>query len=350
MQYFFKHIFKIIAFSAIFFAFTGIILLNASVVAKSKSYDYLRVFYFREGKLARESLFAHPGSIDILAPQSYSFNGSGKLIGNIKTDILVFTKKHKIKVMPLVTNGNFNRVVYQQILNDPTKQDSAIKYLIDEAKKKGYWGWQFDFEQMDASYRDKYSAFIDKAAKALRKNNIAFSVAVIAQVSNDPNDYPNDLWQKTIGVYDYAALAANVDFVSVMSYDDPESTGPVVEYSWLKRVLDYSLKFIPKEKISMGIPLYYWHWNSETGARIGAGGRQGIYNVFKKHKVSVSYDSEMEAAFLTYYSRSKQYIIWYENAASMAKKIELMASYKLHGFSAWALGLELPSIYGVIKK
>jgi len=347
---FLKRALKVFLFSAIVFAFTGVIFLNASAATKSKSYNYSRIFYFRDGKLARESLFAHPGSIDVLAPQSYSFNDSGKLIGNVKSDILTFAKKHKIKIMPLVTNGNFSRNAYQAILDNTAKQDLAIKFLVDEAKNKGYWGWQFDFEQMDVSYRDKYSSFAGKAAKALKKNNLVFSVAVIAQISTNPNDYPNDLWQKTIGVYDYAALAANADFISVMSYDDPESTGPVVEYSWLKRVLDYSLKFIPNEKLSMGIPLYYWRWNNETGARVGIGGRRGIYKVFAKHKVSVNYDAEMEAAFLTYYNRAKQYTIWYENAASLAKKIELMASYKLHGFSAWALGLELPSIYGVIKK
>ena len=347
---FFKKTTKAFVFSAIAFLFVSIVFVNASAAAKPETYNYLRVFYFRDGKLARESLFSHPESIDVLAPKSYSFNSSGKLVGNIKSDILAFAKKHKIKIMPLVTNGNFSRGVSQAILNDPAKQDLAIKSLADEAKNKGYWGWQFDFEQMDASYRDKYSVFAGKTAELLKKNNLMFSVAVIAQVSNNPNDYPNDLWQKTIGVYDYAALAANADFISVMSYDDPESIGPVVEYSWLKRVLDYSLKFIPNEKLSMGIPLYYWHWNNETGARIGAGGRQGIYNVFAKYKVSVNYNKEMEAAFLTYYSRAKQYTIWYENAASLAKKIELMTQYNLHGFSAWALGLELPSIYRVIKK
>lgn len=340
---------KIFVFSTITFLLFGVVL-NAYAATESKPYNYLRIFYFRDGKLARESLFTHPDSIDVLAPQSYSLNSSGKLIGNIKSDILAFAKKHKIKIMPLVTNGNFNSGISQTILNDPAKQDLAIKSLADEAKNKGYWGWQFDFEQMDASYRDEYSAFATKAFEALKKNNLIFSVAVIAQVSGNPNDYPNDLWQKTIGVYDYTALAKDADFISVMSYDDPESTGPVVEYSWLKRVLDHSLKFIPNEKLSMGIPLYYWHWNNETGARVGAGGRQGIYNVFAKHKVSVNYDKKMEAAFLTYYNRARQYTIWYENAASLAKKIELMANYNLHGFSAWALGLELPSIYGVIKK
>lgn len=347
---FLKHIFKIITLSAIVFAFTGIVFLNASAAAESRPHNYLRIFYFRDGRLARESLFTYPSSIDVLAPQSYSFNSSGRLLGGINATVLSFAKKNKIKIMPLVTNGNFSKAGYQAILDDPIKQDLSIKSLINEAKNKGYWGWQLDFEQMDVSYRYKYSAFAGKTFEALKKNNLVFSVAVMAQVSSNPNDYPNDLWPKTIGVYDYAALAASADFISVMSYDDPESEGPVVKYSWLKRVLDYSLKFIPNEKLSMGIPLYYWQWNNATGARIGIGGRRGIYNVFNKRKVSTYYSADLEAAYLTYWQRAKQYTIWYENARSVAKKIELIKQYQLHGFSAWALGLELPSIYGVIKK
>jgi len=345
---FFKQVFKIFVFSAIVSAFTGIVFLNASA-AESKPYDYLRIFYFRDGRLARESLFAHPNSIDVLAPQSYSFNSSGKFLGGINATVLSFAKKNKIKIMPLVTNGNFSKAGYQAILDDPVKQDLAIKSLVDEAQKKGYWGWQLDFEQMDVSYRDKYSAFAGKTFEALKKNNLVFSVAVIAQVSDNPNDYPNDLWQKTVGVYDYAALAASADFISVMSYDDPESEGPVVEYSWLKRVLDYSLKLIPNKKLSLGIPLYYWQWDNETGARVGIGGRQGIYNVFNKYKVSTYYSADMEAAYLTYWRGAKQYTIWYENAQSVTKKVELIKRYRLHGFSAWALGLELPSIFNVVK-
>ena len=235
----------IIAFSAIIFLIFCAAAASTLAATKTKSYSYVRFFYYRDGLLARESLFTYPSSIDVLAPQLYSFDGSGKLSGSINTNVLTFAKKNKIKIMPLVTNGNFSKAVYQAILDDQTKQDLAISSLIEEAKKKGYWGWQLDFEQMDASYRDKYSAFAGKTAGDLKKNNLAFSVAVIAQVSNNPNDYPNDLWQKTIGVYDYSSLAASADFISLMSYDDPESEGPVVEYAWLKRVLDYSMKLIP---------------------------------------------------------------------------------------------------------
>ena len=334
---------------AVIFLVLFFIVASALAATEKKSYSYIRIFYYRDGLLAKESLFSHAGSIDVLAPQSYSLDSSGKMLGSVNAGVLAFASKNNIKIMPLVTNGNFSKEVYQPILDDSEKQDLAITSLVEEAKKKGYWGWQLDFEQMDVSYKEKYSAFVDRAAKVLNKNNLVLSIAVIAQVSNNPQDYPNDLWQKTIGVYDYSSLAASVDFISLMSYDDPESVGPVVEYPWLKRVLDYSIKLIPKEKLSLGVPLYYWQWNNMTGARIGIGGRKGIYNVFNKYKVSTYYDNNLEAAYLRYWYRTKEYVIWYENERSLAKKIELIKQNQLHGFSAWALGLELPSIFNAMK-
>ncbi len=108
------------------------------------------------------------------------------------------------------------------------------------------------------------------------------------------------------------------------------------------------MKFIPNDKLSLGIPLYYWQWNDASGKRIGIGGRSGIYALYRKHKVVVHYSVKQQAPYLTYWSHAKQYTIWYENAQSVKKKISLIREYQLHGFSAWALGLELPSIYGVI--
>jgi len=327
----------------------SIVPVHVYAATQAKPYAYTRIFYYRDGALARQSLFAYPSFIDVLAPQSYAFDSTGKLIGGIDTTVLAFAKKHNIKVMPLATNRKFSQDSYRTLLNDTAMQDLAIASLVAEAKKNGYWGWQFDFEQMDVLYRDRYSAFVKRSADAMKQNNLVLSVAVIAQVSDNPNDYPNDLWQKTIGVYDYASLSASTDFISLMSYDDPNSTGPIVEYSWLKQVIAYSMKLIPHDKLSLGIPLYYWQWNNTTGQRIGIGGRKGIYNVFRKHKVVLHYNIEHEAPYVTYWSHAKQYIVWYENARSVKKKISLIKEFELHGFSAWALGLELPSIYGAIQ-
>lgn len=126
---------------AIAFLVLGVIAANVlAAAADITPQSYTRIFYYREGPRARESLFTYPSSIDVLAPQSYSFNGSGNLLGKINATVLAFAKKNKIKIMPLVTNGNFSKTVSRAFLDDPAKQDLAIKSLVDEAKKKRILG------------------------------------------------------------------------------------------------------------------------------------------------------------------------------------------------------------------
>ncbi|MBI3442516.1 MAG: hypothetical protein HY007_02015 [Candidatus Sungbacteria bacterium] len=319
-------------------------------MAKPKPYPYIRIFYYQGGAAAKRSFFSHPKSIDVLAPQSYTLDADGILNGTVDDDLLAFARKNKIRVMPLVTNKKFNKGAAHTLLDDPAKQDVAIAALIAEGRDRQYWGWQLDFEQMDVSYRDKYSAFVKKAADAMHANGLVASVAVVAQISQNPDDYPKDLWQRVIGVYNYAALASSSDFVSVMSYDDPQSKGPIARYAWVKRVIEHSLVSVPKEKLSLGIPLYSWRWDTGREKLVGIGGYKNIRTAIARHNVTYGYSAVEQAPFIRYSAKKKRYTIWYENAKSITKKIELIGHYGLHGFSAWALGLEVPDIHRVIKK
>lgn len=321
----------------------------ASSISASPERPYQRVLYYREGKNARASFLAHPESVDVFAPQSYSLNRSGKLSGGVDAKLLAFARKRGIRVMPLVTNKGFDQEQSQIFLSNAAKQDAAIRALVKEGKKRKFWGWQFDFEQMDASYRDRYSAFIARASAALRKENLAASVAVVAQVSENPADYPKTLWQDLIGVYDYAALASSADFVSVMSYDDPGSRGPIARYSWLKQVTAHGLASIPAEKFSLGIPFYYWKWDDTRGKIVGIGGYEGIQRIRERHFLTAGYSDEEQAPFLRYATSKRQYTIWYENARSIRQKLELVTANGLHGFSAWALGLEAPEVHRALQ-
>ena len=319
----------------------------SQISTKTKA-GFTRVFYYQEGKNARASFKANLNSIDVFAPQTYSFNSSGNLVGSVKPDLLEISKVNNIKVMPLVTNGAFSQASLKTILDNPQRQDVYIRLLVVEAKKFGYWGWQLDFEQMDLSYRDKFSDFVKKFGEAMKKEGLVSSVAVIAQVSENPSDYPKNLWQRIIGVYDYKSLANSTDFISLMSYDDPESKGPVARYTWLKKVIDHSLTLVPAKKLSLGIPLYYWKWDDKTGKLVSIGGYSGIKTTLNSYKVTKGYSEEEHAAYIKYTKAKKKYTIWYEDGRSIAKKIDLISIYKLHGFSAWALGLEGPDVQKMI--
>ena len=333
-----------LCFAVIFFSVLG------AFRAEAATFKYDRLFYFREGPLARKSFFAHPKSIDIFAPQNYMVDNNGLLFGSVESDLLAFAKKNKIKVMPLLTNGDFSTTTCDKFLNSTAEQEMLINSLIMEAKDFGYIGWQIDFEQMNASYRDKFSEFIERTYAMFQKNNLKLSVAVIAQVSENPDDYSNNLWQKIIGVYDYSRLSFSSDFISIMSYDDPNSQGPVTGYVWLKKVIGFSLTKIQPEKISLGLAFYYWQWRDIDGKRTGIGGNEGIQNVLNKYDATFHFDQTEQAPYFHYWSKDgKGYTIWYENAKSIGQKIALLKKYKLKGFSAWALGLELASVYTVMK-
>ena len=311
---------------------------------------YTRLFYYQNTADAKASFFAHASSIDIFAPQSYKLNTDGTLSGSIAPDLRAFAKKHKIKVMPLVTNGAFSIAASEALLDDPILQEKAITALLLEAKNFGYAGWQFDFEQIPANYRDKYSAFIARASIMFKAAGLISSVAVIAKVSDNPSDYKGTLWDDLVGAYDYDALASSVDFISVMSYDDPESTGPAVELNWLNRVLAYSLLHIPPAKLSLGLALYYWARDDATGKIVGVGGNKTIDKIFKKYKVTVTFDPLNKVPVLHYRAQGTTYSLYYENAKSMKEKIALVTGDHLYGFSAWSLGLEVPSIWTVVRE
>lgn len=311
---------------------------------------YTRLFYYRNGKDALASLSKNYDSIDVLAPQSYSVGADGVLSGKVDPFVLSLAEIHAIKVMPLVTNKAFNKDHAHNFLDNSVLQDRAISDMVSEAKKFGYSGWQIDFEQIDVSYRDKFSDFIKKFSSQMRLNNLVASVAVIAQVSENPFDYSKSLWQKLIGVYDYRSLASSADFISIMSYDDPTSKGPVAGYVWMEKVLNHALSLVPAEKISLGVPLYYWLWNDTKGKLVEIGGYQGILGAFKKHYLVTHWSKTENAPYLTWRSYYNNYILWYENAMSIEKKLELVTKNKLHGFSAWALGLEVPTVHNKFQK
>ncbi len=325
--------------------------LPAHATAPTPPYHYERLFYYREGPLAKASFFAHASSIDIFAPQSYKINDDGTLSGTVSQDLLDFAKANQVKVMPLVTNGGFSRAASKAFLGDAKKEQTAINAMLAEARDRGYAGWQFDFEQMDATDKNAYSAFILKAATAFRTQGLVTSVAVISKISDNPKDYKDGLWDNLIGVYDYTALGAAADFISIMSYDAPDSKGPIAPFPWYQSVFTYALAHIPNNKISLGIPTYYWKWNDATQKLTGIGGIEGIENVFATRKVTVTYDTVAESPALHYVdSTGVLSTLWYENARSVAAKVALVTQNHLHGVSFWMLGLELPSIYSSIKE
>jgi len=167
---------------------------------------FTRLFYANHGSTSAQSFAAHADKVDIIAPQSYSFDINGTVSGAVPEALLKTAREKGIKIMPLITNGAFNNRIATRIMRNQQVQNYLIFQLIVIAKREGFMGWQLDMENMNMSHRERYALFVEKAARALHAQGLQLSVAVVSQVSANPADHPPHSWEEWAGVYDYARL------------------------------------------------------------------------------------------------------------------------------------------------
>jgi len=287
---------------------------------------------------------------DIIAPQMYTVDANLEATGSIPTQIIDIAKTRGIKIMPLITNNSFSQTLIHDLLASTTAQDSVISYLISEAQNEGYIGWQFDFEHMVATDSEPFSTFVEKSATALHSHNLILSVATIMRVNDDAS---TNFYKNWSGAFDYAQIAKSSDFISIMTYDDPDSVGPTASIIYDENVLKYLYDKVPPDKISLGIPFFYYGWDETypPGEIVRyAGAYSRLQYVKLNYEPQEYYSDILGSPYLTYQLDGHQYVSFFDNAKSIQAKLDLVSSRHLRGFSAWVLGMENPDVWNAINE
>jgi spore germination protein YaaH len=330
-----------------FLLFFSLLLILAPGFAMGADFSMEKIFYLSTSneKQAILDVSEHADKIDILAPQAYAVGYDLNLYGSLSSALKSAIGKSGVKVMPLVVNSGFNQKVIHNFLVSSSAQDKVINGLVYLAEKDDYIGWQFDFENISYLDRDLYSAFVEKAATVFHQNGLILSVAAVSRSV----DYEDTLaYRNWGGAFDYKRLANAVDFISLMTYDDSKSYGPTSSTIYINWVLAYVKDKIPPEKLSMGIPFYYWGWSLAPLKRVSSGSYGLVAFTAQNFVCKHGFDEALGVPWLTYVAGNKAYKIWYENKRSFELKLGIVKNNKLRGFSAWVLGQEDPDIWNVL--
>lgn len=306
------------------------------------------LFYFYDNVYGYTNFKKNYKNIDTVAPQVYTVDYDLKVKRPSSTKILKEAKKKKVASMPLLVNANFSKVLMSDILLNQKAQDEIIDFMIKEADKYDFIGWQFDFENINHLDRDMYTAFVKKTSEKLKEQDLQFSVAVIPRSRPYDATSTNQDWSSG---YDFKKIADYTDFMSLMSYDDPYSVGPVSSIPFTQKTVDYMMTEIPSEKISLGIPMYCWKWDDRTSLKIGSTTHKLAAKEYSKGKdKSKGYDEVLGAEWMKFTKDGTPYTIWCENEESIASKLDIIEDNKLRGFSAWALGQEPTWLWKILRK
>lgn len=273
---------------------------------------------------------------------SYGFTLEGELIPPAIDDAFMIERALEAGSAPFLTltpfdaSGRFNNYLITQTINDLQARARLIENLVITVSEKGFQGVDIDFEYILASDRVVFAEFVAQVRTAINALGHPVTVALAPKTSDDQ---PGLLYEGK----DYALLGEAADEVLLMTYEWGYTYGPpmaVAPINNVRRVVEYALTRIPREKINLGIPNYGYDWPLPFVSGVTAAttiGNIEAVTIAAINGVSIQFDETAMSPFFTYTADGIQHEVWFEDVRSMQAKFDLVMEYQLHGMGYWQI-------------
>jgi spore germination protein YaaH len=345
-----------------------VIVVVAAVAAQAETHP-VALFYMTDEPASVRSFLAHSGKIDLLVPTWYSVDANGLVYGGPNPLVLETAQKQHLPVMPIIANAG--KDAFHALLANPTAQKTMIAALIRESKNNGYTGFQFDFEDISWTDRDALSALVKQTADAMHAKGLKLTIATVPNAPGYPGKggFAKWIYEDWRGAYDLKALAQSVDLICLMTYDQNTrwtAPGPVAGWGWTVENLEYALQFVPKEKLSLGIPVYGYHWyagapamredpvtkkmEEHPNATADYIGAENALLLAREYKGVPQWDAVDHTAWFYFYRDQMREWIFYTDRRTFEDRYKLAEERGLEGFCSWVLGEEDPAIWDVLPE
>lgn len=282
---------------------------------------------------------------------SYKILADGNLILLDDTALIAAEKTRRVTPLMSITNfvGNkFSSDLAHAVLSSTQVQDVLLTNIINIMKAKGYRGLNIDFEYVYPQDRLLYNQFLERTVNRLHPEGFSVSTALAPKISATQ---PGLLYE----AHDYPVHGRLADFIVLMTYEwgwaggRPLAIAPVNE---VRRVLDYAVTVIPRNKILMGVPLYGRDWKLPYvyGTTLAATitPPQAV-DLAYRYGADIQYNTLYQSPFFRYTdSQGAQHEVWFEDARSVQAKYNLVKEYNLRGVSYWELTSIFPQNWPVL--
>lgn len=325
---------------------------------------------------------AQVDNLDLVAAQWVTVDPCGGIGSRDDRTLVRLARERGVRVLPslLTSSGWLNH----RLLTDGATTDRFLKQIVDYVVAEGYDGFDLDLEGVNAEDRAAYTSFVARLAAALHQRGKLLTLAVPPKTS--------DVRTGWAGAYDYAALGEHADLVLIMTYaytwssSGPGSTAP---QNWVDRVTAYAASQIPRSKLIVGVAFYGYDWNVTMGGRAQALRYLQASALAAHYGVPIAQDPATRSATFSYTAKAgdrppsdpplpplqheiavrsptycdvrppvaptptpqptpppaplQKHVVWLEDGASVAARLEIATRYNAAGIGAWRLGQEDPT-------
>jgi spore germination protein len=362
---------------------------NESAAASAVASRRVLGYYLPEDPASWVSLETQAHLIDIVAGQWVKIDACGRLASRDDQTLNQFARSRGIQLFPsLVT---FSGWLNHRILTDDETAARAVADIVDYVVDEGYAGFDLDLEGVWPDDRAAYTAFVTRLGAALRTRNKLLALALPAKTADTTTGWG--------GAFDYAALGAQADLLTIMAYEYHGSwggPGPVAPYEWVAQVAAFATSQIPSEKVLLGLAFYGHDWNTTTVGGARYLGYPEAAALSEHYGVPIVLDPASRSETLRYRAPGgeppplpvvppaprhdftyrepppcpiaeppaeppavrpkpapdaiQDHEVWLEASGSAGARLPLADRYQTGGVAAWRLGHEDPAVWTVVER
>lgn len=321
------------------------------IIPRPKPIIEVNAYSYQTDAQGAESVNAIGHLLTYFSPFAYMIREDGSL--QPFTDELMLRASKARGVTPMMSITNFTSTeqgsnLAHTILSSPESSQRVIDNVLKVMDEKGYKGLNIDFEYVLPTDRENYNKFLQLAVDQLHERGYFVSTALAPKTSGEQSGL-------LYTAHDYEAHGKIADFVILMTYEwgwqgaSPQSISPINQ---IRRVIDYALTVIPKEKIFLGFQIYARDWKVpfQTGQIAETFSPQEAIRRAVTFGANIQYDETTQSPYFRYVDNEGQvHEVWFEDARSALAKFNLVKEKDLRGISYWALGYPFPQNWALLS-
>ncbi len=270
----------------------------------------------------------------------------GQKVRAVDDKVMTFLKAEDtdMEVFPVVQNVDrteFTPAIGDFLMNPEARANFRREIGIYLASDR-YRGLMIDFESFPKKAQPGYVALLNELSSDLHAKKMKLYVSV--QVRNPD--------------YDYKAIAAAVDGVVIMNYDEhyPGGTpGPVASQDWFTDNLDSAVNEIPKEKLICAIANYGYDWvERPKKGKLPPGEADKTVSVqdawvgARDSEEEVDFDGDALNPHFSYQDDDNiRHDVWFLDAVTALNEMRAAQTLGIQTFALWRLGAEDRSLWRV---
>jgi spore germination protein YaaH len=253
---------------------------------------------------------------------SARLNDIGRLDQSITPPTLPGRLSRQARLHLVISAPASKTLMYLCLNKDLHTRSNLIQDIVRLSQP--FQGIQIDFEAMRDEEGSAYLSFLSELKRQLGQEKI-LSVAVPART------------KLLHDAFSYAGIAAVVDKVLVMAYDEHWRTGPpgaIASAQWCAKVCRFAQTHIPAHKLVMGLPLYGRIWQKEDVAR--ALKYPETLKLWEQDRPRLNRLPD-ETPFFEFQQKINA-IVYFEDIKSLTTKLSLYQNSGVRAVGFWRIG------------